>query len=100
MGGTTTGGGIAGVASISPGRTIKVVNDQSDRSLWEFVYDMQKEAMANAPTAGTQPNNNGSTNTSNGNNNSGNNNSGFGSTNTSPSQPSAFPTASSPSSNQ
>jgi hypothetical protein len=47
--GNTMGGGIAGVASKSPGRTIKVLNDQTDRSLWEFVYDMQKEAQANAP---------------------------------------------------
>ncbi len=69
MNGTTMGAGIAGVASKSPGMTIKVFNDQSDRSLWEFVYDMQKEAMANAP-GGTNPlnpaggtNNSNSTNT-------------------------------------
>ncbi len=53
---STMGGGIAGVASKSAGRTIKIVNDQTDRSLWEFVYDMQKEALANAPGGG---NNNG-----------------------------------------
>ena len=40
------GGGIAGVASISAGPTIKSVNDQRDRSLWEFVFDMRKEALA------------------------------------------------------
>jgi hypothetical protein len=45
-------GGIAGVASISHGHTIKVLNDQTERHLWEFVYDMQKEAAANAPGLG------------------------------------------------
>ena len=54
----SVGGGIAGVASISPGRTIKVVNDQTDRSLWEFVYDMQKEMNANAPALGNSNNTN------------------------------------------
>jgi hypothetical protein len=47
------GGGIAGVASKSTGHGIKIVNDQTDRSLWEFVYDMQKEAQVNAPGLGT-----------------------------------------------
>jgi hypothetical protein len=51
MSGTTVGSGIAGVASKSTGKTIKVFNDQTDRSLWEFVYDMQKEATANAQGA-------------------------------------------------
>lgn len=46
------GGGIAGVASKAPGKTIKVLNDQTERTLWEFVYDMQKEAQANAQGAG------------------------------------------------
>ena len=58
MSGTTVGSGIAGVASKSTGKTIKVFNDQTDRSLWEFVYDMQKEATANAQGAlgtGTNP---------------------------------------------
>jgi hypothetical protein len=54
------GGGIAGVASKAAGRTIKVLKDQTDRSLWEFVYDMQAEANANAPglgnANGTAPN--------------------------------------------
>ncbi len=63
MSGTTMGSGIAGVASKSTGKTIKVFNDQKDRSLWEFVYDMQKEANANAPglggTTGTGGSNNG-----------------------------------------
>jgi hypothetical protein len=71
--GGTMGGGIAGVASKSTGHTIKVLNDQAERSLWEFVYDMQKEAQANAQGAGQAPN---------GNNNSGGNNinSGAGAT--------------------
>ena len=60
------GGGIAGVASKSTGHTIKVLNDQSERSLWEFVYDMQKEAQANAQGTGQAGNGNG--NNANGNN--------------------------------
>jgi len=39
-----TGGGIAGVASTAVGQSIKVVNDQTRFSLWEFYYDMSKEA--------------------------------------------------------
>ena len=57
------GGGIAGVASKSAGKTIKIVNDQTDRSLWEFVYDMQKEKMANAPGGGTAAGGTGTTGT-------------------------------------
>lgn len=74
------GGGIAGVASKAPGHTIKLLNDQKDRSLWEFVYDMQKEAQANAAGALGNPANGtpGTTNNNNGNsNNSGNSNSSF-----------------------
>jgi len=60
MGNGQMGGGIAGVASQTKGHTIKIVKDQTDRSLWEFVYDMQAEAMANAPglgnANGTTPN--------------------------------------------
>lgn len=60
MGNGQTGGGIAGVASKTTGHTIKVYKDQTDRSLWEFVYDMQAEIMANAPglgnSNGTTPN--------------------------------------------
>jgi hypothetical protein len=52
MGNGQMGGGIAGVASKSAGHTIKVVKEQTDRSLWEFVYDMQAEANANAPGLG------------------------------------------------
>ncbi len=58
--GNQMGGGIAGVASKAVGHTIKIVKEQTDRSLWEFVYDMQQEAMANAPglgnANGTAPN--------------------------------------------
>jgi hypothetical protein len=53
MGKITGGSGIAGVASIAAGKTIKTVNDQTDFSLWEFYYDMAKEAstaMAGAMT--------------------------------------------------
>jgi hypothetical protein len=57
-GNNTMGGGIAGVASKAKGHTIKILNDQTDRSLWEFVYDMRQEALANAPGLGTAgPNN-------------------------------------------
>ena len=90
----TTGGGIAGVASKSTGKTIKIVNDQTDRSLWEFVYDMQKDAMANASAAGGNSGiggNNNSTNSS-GTNSSGSNSTSFpGSTATGvPGQSSSF----------
>jgi type II secretory pathway pseudopilin PulG len=83
---SAVGAGIAGVASSVPGKTIKVLNDQSDRSLWEFVYDMQKERNANAPGLGN--NNNGNNTQTNGSSNS----SAFpGSTpNGSPSQSSMF----------
>ncbi len=89
----SVGGGIAGVASISPGRTIKVVNDQSDRTLWEFVYDMQKELNANAPALG-----NSNTNTQGG--TTGTNNT-FGSTPSTPSaSPSPFQNPTAPTSNE
>ena len=42
--GTMTSPGIAGVASIAKGHSIKVVNDQTDYSLWEFYYDPTKDA--------------------------------------------------------
>lgn len=44
MGTISSGGGIAGVASKASGHSIKLVNDQDDYSLWEFFYDMTKEA--------------------------------------------------------
>jgi hypothetical protein len=57
-----TSGGLAGIASKAQGRTIKVVNDQLDYSLWEFYYDPAKDVkqallggtgMGGAPGAGT-----------------------------------------------
>jgi hypothetical protein len=62
--GNNMGGGIAGVASKSKGPTIKTVNDQTDRTLWEFVYDMRQEAMANAPGMGNATGANNGLNTS------------------------------------
>lgn len=54
--GAIAGGGIAGVASKAGGKTIKVVNDQTDYSLWEFYYDPSKDlargAGANAMAPG------------------------------------------------
>lgn len=44
-------GGLAGVASKAHGRSIKVVNDQTDYSLWEFYYDPTKDATQNAAAA-------------------------------------------------
>jgi hypothetical protein len=44
-------GGIAGVASKAKGHTIKLINDQSDYSLWEFYYDLAKEANAGLANA-------------------------------------------------
>jgi len=51
--GQIAGGGIAGVASIAKGHSIKVVNDQTDYSLWEFYYDPTKDATRNMPGLGT-----------------------------------------------
>jgi hypothetical protein len=44
-------GGIAGVASKAPGKSIKTVNDQSKYAKWEFYYDMQKEQSGAAANA-------------------------------------------------
>lgn len=49
--GQISGGGIAGVASNAKGHAIKVVNDQTDYSLWEFYYDPTKDAAKNLPGA-------------------------------------------------
>jgi hypothetical protein len=62
--GQIAGGGIAGVASVAKGHSIKVVNDQTDYSLWEFYYDPTKDATKNLPglangQAGQQPGANG-----------------------------------------
>ena len=76
------GGGIAGVASKSAGPAIKTVNEQTDRSLWEFVYDMRQEAMANVPGMGIANTNSiGANGGMNGTQNGQGNNSGFGSSN-------------------
>lgn len=50
--GQIAGGGIAGVASKAKGRTIKVVNDQTDYSLWEFYYDPTKDLTKGMPGVG------------------------------------------------
>jgi hypothetical protein len=88
QGTNTMGGGIAGVASKTAGHTIKIVNDQTDRSLWEFVYDMQKELMANAPgmANGAAQNNGANANGAQNGNGMGMNNSSFNS----PSQTNTF----------
>ena len=44
--GAINSGGIAGVASKASGHSIKLVNDQDNYTLWEFYYDMTKEANA------------------------------------------------------
>ena len=41
--GRVMSGGMAGVASKAEGHSVKVVNDQSDYSLWEFYYDPSKD---------------------------------------------------------
>jgi hypothetical protein len=46
--------GIAGVASIAKGHSIKTVNDQEDYSLWEFYYDPSKDQMRAAAGALSQ----------------------------------------------
>jgi hypothetical protein len=79
--GTMTGGGIAGVASIAKGHSIKLVNDQDNFSLWEFYYDLTKEANAAMKNATANQNN---ANQNNANQNNANQNqSGFGSNNSS-----------------
>jgi hypothetical protein len=51
-------GGIAGVASNAPGKSIKAVNDQTKYKLWEFYYDLKKDQAAGVP-GGVQQNANG-----------------------------------------
>lgn len=52
-------GGIAGVASKAGGQSIKSVDDQTDYSLWEFVYDPTKDSTGTsaiaAPAQTAQP---------------------------------------------
>jgi len=53
MTGTVFGGGIAGVASKSESRGIKVVNERENYNEWEFVYDYRRDPlMAAAMGAG------------------------------------------------
>lgn len=55
--GMISSGGIAGVASKAGGKTIKVVNEQTNYLLWEFYYDPRKD-LAGGMTAmapGGQP---------------------------------------------
>jgi hypothetical protein len=66
--GLQIGGGIAGVASVFEGPSIKVYNERQKYQEWEFVYDMKKDkrllgaagAMANQqrnnPLGGNNPN--------------------------------------------
>jgi hypothetical protein len=79
--GTIMSGGIAGVASKASGHSIKLVNDQDNYSLWEFYFDMTKEANAAlaAATGGAQGTGNGMMNGNRPSNPSGN--STFGSSN-------------------
>ncbi len=42
-GGITLSGGLAGVASKAQGRSIRIINDQTDYSLWEFYYSPQND---------------------------------------------------------
>jgi hypothetical protein len=44
-GGPVFGGGIAGVASMAPGHSIKVWRNQTDYSLWEFAYDPAEDLL-------------------------------------------------------
>jgi hypothetical protein len=82
-------GGIAGVASKAPGKTIKLVNDQTKYALWEFYYDLAKEQSVTMPGA-AQQNANGTQNGTNSLNNSNNSNSAFGSGSSFGSSSSAF----------
>jgi hypothetical protein len=52
------GGALAGVASIAKGHSIKLVDEQSDYSLWEFHYDPSKDTSLSggANPAGTLQN--------------------------------------------
>lgn len=55
--GAISGGGamIAGVASKAGGHTIKVINEQTDYSLWEFVYDPTKDTGSGQAGTGGAP---------------------------------------------
>jgi hypothetical protein len=53
--GVIQSGGLAGVASIAKGTSIKTVNDQTDYSLWEFYYDPTKDTSAVGQQSGVNP---------------------------------------------
>jgi hypothetical protein len=59
MGTMFAAGSIAGVASKGKGKSIKVVDKQTDYSKWEFVYNPQKEAAAKMNAAIPSPTANG-----------------------------------------
>ncbi|HEY3458008.1 MAG TPA: hypothetical protein VGK64_25725 [Bryobacteraceae bacterium] len=79
--GTIMSGGIAGVASKASGHSIKLINDQDNYSLWEFYFDMRKEAnaaFAAAQNRGSQMGPNGTANPANPSSNTfGSSNKGF-----------------------
>lgn len=50
--GQTFGGGIAGVASKSEARGVKVVNERETYNEWEFVYDYRKDPLLMGAVAG------------------------------------------------
>ena len=69
MGTMFAAGSIAGVASKGKGKSIKVVDKQTDYSKWEFVYNPQKELAqkmnAAMPSPGQSPTRNQPSNTAN-----------------------------------
>jgi len=54
MGGTTVGGGIAGVASKFEQEGIKLYNQKSSYDEWEFIYDMSKDKTRGGGVPGQQ----------------------------------------------
>jgi hypothetical protein len=76
--GQVMGGGVAGVASKAEGHSVKVVNDQTDYSLWEFYYDPSKDQTPGA-AGGVQATAGQATQNPSGFGQSGTNQSGFGS---------------------
>jgi len=58
-GGALMSGGLAGVASKAQGHTIRVINDQTNYSFWEFYYSPQNDTAGGGGTlpgtAGQQP---------------------------------------------
>jgi hypothetical protein len=83
MQGTTIGGGIAGVASLSEDEGILVYNERTTYNEWEFIYDPTKEkriANPNAGVIGTSADKLGSTSSSSSSGSSSGSNSIFGGT--------------------